>query len=244
MSARSSRTGDAFFQANLEDGYGYLDVRGSLVRQFTDEFDSWNELDENRSTLHFTQPTDPSAPIEELKISQHIIWAHFRANSDRVAIREEAGRVTESACALIGPTALSRQGLRVQYHYGVEDIRQAVQMLRPRVLPPSTGWDELGQVATVNLRVDLITDRLKVVVRISPVQRLRAQVIQSVGNAPPPEPQPDDDFPNTSVLVDVDVFDDSQSQSRDPRPFINRANRFSAEYLLPFIATLWEEPQQ
>src|SRR5437660_1326420 len=101
MPVAKPRLTEAFFQANLIDGYGYLDARGSLVRQFAPEFEAWTELDENGSTLQFSDPIDQNSRVTELKVGHQLIWLHFREETDAVTIREESSRVVDRACAIV-----------------------------------------------------------------------------------------------------------------------------------------------
>jgi hypothetical protein len=96
---------DAFFQANLMDGWGYLDVRGALVRQFRSDFDRAVELQEaGLTSLVFSNPTSPTQPITELKINLQMIWMRFRSGTSRAALRQEVSRVADSACRLMQAT--------------------------------------------------------------------------------------------------------------------------------------------
>lgn len=233
---------DAYVQANLDQGYGYLDVRGALVRELGDDFHDFAEIPENASTLHFTRPKDPTHPVEELKVSQILTWLHFRSPlASPAAIRQESSRVVEAVCALTGVRSFTRQGLRVQLAFPTAEISTALRMIRTHVLPESSGWDRLGQVATVGLVVELHARRLKAIVRLNPVRRVEVQVMVSDPRDPdatePPSPTP----PHFGVLLDVDLYDDRPSESTDSRPHLNRALEYLDSEIVPFATRFLEE---
>lgn len=238
MSISQPFLSDSYVQANLVDGHGYLDVRGSLVRKFADQFENWSELDEDGSTLHFQTLVDPESPIQEVKIGDQKIWLHFRAGAAVAAIRNEAGRVLEAAGAIMGVTTFSRQGLRLQYLYPAPDVPATVRMLRAHLLPPSLGLDALGEVGGLFFQILVGAEQMKVNLILASGSRVRTHVIRQVGVAPDLELPPKDALPDVFVLADLDLFDERQTSTRDPKPHINRAMAFADESVLPLVSKL------
>ncbi len=235
---------DAFVQVNVVEGEGYLDVRGALVRQFSSQFNSWVETNENGSTLHFTDPSDPGQSVQELKIGHQNIWLHFGELASDVAIRQQSSTIVDEACALMQVTHLSRQGLRVYKVFPSPSVQEAVASVRRRIVPDAVGWQLLGEVSTAATTVQVVAGRLKASIQVRPVQRVTAQLTVS-GSGASPLPQKlleNDPPPPFGILLDVDLFDDIRSESRDPKPHLNRALRFLSEKLVPHIAALLEDP--
>ncbi len=198
------RLTEVFFQANLVDGYGYLDARGSLVGQFAPEFQTWTELDENGSTLHFNDPVDQNGPVVELKVGHQLIWVHFREETDGVTIREESSRIVDRACAI-------------------------------------TNVRRLGKVSPASMSVVVEASRFKALVQIQPVERVRARVRITGQNVIASASTSEVEEPLYGVLLDVDVYDEKPSDSRDPKPHLNRSLTYLNEQVVPFVASLLEQ---
>ncbi len=233
---------DAFYQANLIDGYGFLDVRGALIRQFHANFKNTNEVVENDwATMHFLDPVISTQPVAEMKISVPMVWIHFQSSADRVAIRQEAARIVDRACSLIGSTRFARQGLRVHQLFAAPTIEVAVAALRS-MIDQTAEWGSLGDTTGGSLHVDISRPRLKASIRISSVRRVRIQArILDGGAAVADQGNVGEDAgPRFGILLDADLYDDAPSDTRDPKPHLNRAIEFLDDELVPFVGRLLE----
>lgn len=232
---------EAFFQVDLVDGFGFLDVRGELIRRFHDEFQSFSEtLEENGpSALLFERPLDPEHPLVAVKVGIGVVWAHIRAEATFTGIRQECSRVTEAACAIIGSTQFSRQGLRTYHLFGADTPDDAVAAVRHVVMPAESAWTALGTIGSAGLNLQFVAERLKVNLRLAPIQMLRTRIVTDMaGGASAAPKEPDERTPRIGVLLDVDVFDDSRSDTRDPKPHLNRAVNYIEERSLPLVTRL------
>lgn len=236
---RAPMLSEAFFQADLVNGYGFLDTRGALVRQFREEFQNFAETKERNGmpSLLFHDPVDPEHPIVEFKVGLSMIWVHLRAEASNTAIRQECARVVEAACVVTGATQFSRQGVRTYHVFGTPTAEEAVRLIRAATAPSVSPWAEIGDVTSVALNVQLSADRIKANVHMDAVQTVRTRIITHQGASPPAEATPDN-IPTIGVLLDADVFDDRRSDTRDPKPHLNRALRYIDEQILPLVTRL------
>ncbi len=232
----------AYLQVNLVDGYGFLDSRGALWRQFGSSFGQVTEgIDETGPIMQFSQPTDSAQPVLELRLSVRTVWMQFRPGVDRVEVRQEGARVVDRACALIGATRFSRLGLRLQAVLETEDVERAVGTIRRALIAP-VAWEELGRVTFASATVQVASERFKATLDVRPVRRVQAHVITQAGGMRLP-PLPEDDLPSVGMLVDVDVYDDDESESGDPKPHLNRAVQFFDERVFPLVIQALEVKQ-
>jgi len=228
---------DAYFQANLHEGHGFLDCRGKVIDAFGDPFKSYMETSEGGvSAIHLFDPLSSSQPLTELKLSAAMVWLHYRGNISTVTLRQETARIVLDACKIIGVTQLNRQGLRVYYLLSTDDALSAVAILRAGLAPPEPSWDELGEIQSLATNVRIGTSSFVVNVQIQPVQRSRVK-IQIEGPQAQAFPE-DDESPEFGVMVDADVFDERRSDFPDPKPHLNRAVEFLDDRLLPRVAKL------
>jgi hypothetical protein len=228
---------ESFFQANLSDGYGYLDARGGLIRQFQRTFRAWTELPENGSTLHFSDPTDPDFPIQELKIGYQLLWMHYPAPATNTAIRTETARIVDQACAIIEVSRFTRQGFRSYQVFSTDSVAVSVEALGA-LFPQFQKHGDLGKLIGLSWSGRFENGPLKSRVELSTVQRTQV-VVSSVGVRR--EVEPDDDLPKFGVMLDIDIYDDRLSESRDVKPHFNRAFAFLNDTAVPFIVELLEE---
>lgn len=232
---------DLFFQADLYEGYGFLDNRGGLLRLFGAAFERYADVTESGlNTIHLFGPLGETNPLVELKLTAVAIWLHFRHDVNMLTVRDESTRIMLEACKLMGVRQLARQGLRGQYIFPSTDGAAAVSMLRNRLVPPTLGWDELGELQSAGATVRVRTAALTANIIVQPVQLAVREPVARVGGTTAPAAKLDADAPRFGALLDADIFDDRLSESPNPQPHLNRAVDFVDSKLIPLVAKLLE----
>jgi len=243
MAGMSPHLTDAFFQANLHQGFRFLDTRGELILAFGDPFQRVQEVTENGlATVHLYGPVDLSQPIVEVKFNAVAIWVHFRAGVTRAAIRQEGSRMVSDACDVMGVAQLTRQGLRTYSIFPTDSREAAVEMLLGGLVPTAQRWQTLGAIQSAATNLQISAPPLGVNLSVVPVERAKVTTTVHVPGSPVPTTRTDDDQPpELGVMLDADIYDDRLSETADSKPHLNRAIAFLDDGLIPLVAKLLGE---
>jgi hypothetical protein len=234
VTERGLERAETFFQATFEVGVGFLDVRGQIARELLKDFQQFMDITEgDLLTAHVSRPKDAAHPVAEVKANIDHLWLHFRPATSWVTIREQTARITELVCSLVGVTRFKRLGLRSQYQLATQDLASALQLVRRVVIPADSPWAGLGEIQDTRLVLNVATGRIKMNIQISPFRHMRQTFVQELAGDPPAPADRPDEPPRIGALFDVDVFEDTLTDSRDPKPFIRRASVLVDETVVP-----------
>ena len=231
----------AFFQAETLKGYRYLDTAGQIMNDLDDRFEQMTVSVEG---LTATRPVDPLDHLRAVRVSPERIWLQYGPRTGWTELRQEASALVERLATAMRIKGYSRQGLRTQLLYPVDDLDEVVRRFAGRVHNADiVRWDVLGEVFLAGVSVRIRSGNLKASVTVRPVRRLDAPIRgRAVGEDELLVPSAEDaPLPDTGLLFDADIYDDRQTPTIQVKPLINHAFEMLRDRLTPFAGRVIAE---
>lgn len=179
---------DVFFQANTIKGYRYLDDAGKVMNKWDSDFP------DKTVGVQGLVMSNPSAELRELKVDTKQVWMHYTLPKNIRAVIESTKTITTEICTILGVESFDRVGLRVQYAYGVTDLKESINKIAGKMLN-SEWWEKVRKDEDAGFQVlfPIGTKELTITLAIAIVKRaLKDKEAKKI--------------PENAILFDMDIY--------------------------------------